>query len=84
MSYRKLKKALRDKNISDAAWSLLLLQVEALENGDERNLLLSKTAVGELLRILVTQSVKVPDPAENAAESENNIVELKNWLSNNE
>jgi len=84
MSYRKLKKALRDKNISDAAWELLLMQVEALEKGDSENLLLSKTAVGELLRILVTQSVKVTAPAENNAEAVNNIVELKAWLSNNE
>ena len=83
MSYRKLKKALRDKNVADAAWSLLLLQVEALENGDERNLLLSKTAVGELLRILVTQAVKEPTP-QTATEAENNVVELKAWLTNSE
>jgi hypothetical protein len=79
MSYRKLKLALRKKNISDAAWELLLLQVEALEKGDERNLLLSKTAVGELLRILVTQVVKEPTP-QTDAEAENNVVELKQWL----
>lgn len=72
--FRKVRKAIKDRNISDVSWSLLEICIDDLEATGEIKLL-GKTGLMEMVRIISVQKNE-----DNQQAKLEKVSELREWL----
>ena len=72
--FKKVRKSIKDRNITDVSWSLLEMCIDDLEEFGEIKLL-GKTGLMEMVRIISVQK-----NSEGMATRMEKVEELKEWL----